>query len=179
MDKAKKKQIKKVATWVLLAALVAGLTAMPLLAKAEAEADGPTATVHSGKVTTGTVSTTLRGGGTLTTEDLATNIGSRQLTQILAKWGQAIRHAVECGISADNVGKIFLYLDGVGVRKLFFCKAQKWDDARAAAEIDRACGCRGAHVCGKQIGVGTVAQAVRALNQAQLLVDRVNGFVCA
>ena len=38
MDKAKKKQIKKITTWVLLAALVAGLTAMPLLAKAEAEA---------------------------------------------------------------------------------------------------------------------------------------------
>ena len=36
MDKAKKKQIKKITTWVLLAALVAGLTAMPLLAKAEA-----------------------------------------------------------------------------------------------------------------------------------------------
>ena len=35
MDKAKKKQIKKVVTWVALAALVAGLTAMPLLAKAE------------------------------------------------------------------------------------------------------------------------------------------------
>ena len=42
MDKAKKNQLKKVVTWVALAALVAGLTAMPLLAKAQAEADGYT-----------------------------------------------------------------------------------------------------------------------------------------
>ena len=72
MDKAKKKQIKKITTWVLLAALVAGLTAMPLLAKAEAEADGPVATVHSGTVTKGTVQTALHGGGTLTTEGIET-----------------------------------------------------------------------------------------------------------
>ena len=40
MDKAKKKQVKKIVTWSLLAALVAGLAAMPLLAQKEAEADG-------------------------------------------------------------------------------------------------------------------------------------------
>ncbi len=68
MDKAKKKQIKKVATWVLLAAVVAWLAAMPLLAKNEAEADGPVATVHSGTVVTGTVRTALHGGGNLATK---------------------------------------------------------------------------------------------------------------
>ena len=70
MDNAKKKQVKKVVTWVLLAALVAGLAAMPLLAKAEAEADGPVATIHSGTVEEGTVRTSLHGGGTLKTEDV-------------------------------------------------------------------------------------------------------------
>ena len=54
MDKAKKKRIKKIITWVLLVAMVAGLTAMPLLARTEAEEDGPKATVHSGTVETGT-----------------------------------------------------------------------------------------------------------------------------
>ena len=92
MDKAKKKQIKKITTWVLLAALVAGLTAMPLLAKAEAEADGPTATVHSGTVTTGSVSTTLRGGGTLKTEDVEDiNLPSGvKITEFLVKNGDTV-----------------------------------------------------------------------------------------
>ena len=67
MDKAKKKQIKKNTTWVLLAALVVLLAAMPLLAKAEAEADGPVASVYSGTVAAGSVSTTLQGGGSLKT----------------------------------------------------------------------------------------------------------------
>ena len=92
MDKAKKKQMKKITTWVLLAALVAGLTAMPLLAKAEAEADGPVATVHSGQVTTGSVSTTLRGGGTLKTEDVEdVNLPSGvKITEFLVKNGDTV-----------------------------------------------------------------------------------------
>ena len=69
MDKAKKKQLKKVVTWVLLAALVAGLAAMPLLARNEAENDGPVASVLSGKVEEGSVRTSLHGGGTLSVED--------------------------------------------------------------------------------------------------------------
>ena len=70
MDKAKKKQLKKAVTWALLAALVAGLAAMPLLAKAEAEADGPVASILSGTLETGSITTTLRGGGTLTSDDV-------------------------------------------------------------------------------------------------------------
>ena len=58
MDKAKKKQMKKVVTWALLAALVAGLAAMPLLAKEKAEADGPVASVLSGTVETGSITST-------------------------------------------------------------------------------------------------------------------------
>jgi len=69
MDKAKKKQIKKVLTWVSMALVVALLAAMPLLAKAEIEDDGPVATVHSGTVEKGTIHTTLRGGGNLTAKD--------------------------------------------------------------------------------------------------------------
>lgn len=93
MDKAKKKQIKKITTWVLLAALVATLAAMPLLAKAEAEADGPVATVHSGTVETGTVRTTLRGGGTLVTEgieevNLPTGV---KITEFLVKNGDDVK----------------------------------------------------------------------------------------
>jgi len=92
MDKAKKKQIKKITTWVLLAALVVTLAAMPLMAKAEAEANGPTATVHSGTVEEGTVRTTLHGGGTLTTEGIEdVNLPSGvKITEFLVKNGDAV-----------------------------------------------------------------------------------------
>ena len=70
MDKAKKKQAKKAITWALLAALVAGLAAMPLLAKEKAEADGPVASILSGTVETGSITTVLHGGGTLSSEDV-------------------------------------------------------------------------------------------------------------
>ena len=69
MDKAKKIQTKKIVTWVLLAALVAGLAAMPLLAKKEAEADGPVASILSGTVEQRTIATAISGGGTLSVDD--------------------------------------------------------------------------------------------------------------
>ena len=93
MEKAKKKQLKKITTWVLLAALVATLAAMPLLAKKEAEADGPVATVHSGTVEAGTVRTSLHGGGTLVTEgieeiNLPTDV---KITEFLVKNGDTVK----------------------------------------------------------------------------------------
>ena len=92
MDNAKKKQIKKITTWVLLAAMVVLLAAMPLLAKAEAAADGPVATVHSGNVEIGSVSTTLRGGGTLKTEDVEDVIlpTGVKITEFLVKNGEHV-----------------------------------------------------------------------------------------
>jgi len=92
MDKAKKKQIKKITTWVLLAALVAGLAAMPLLAKSEAEADGPVATVLSGTVSEGSITTSLHGGGTLRTEgveDVVLPTGVK-ITEFLVKNGDTV-----------------------------------------------------------------------------------------
>ncbi len=92
MDKAKKKQIKKIATWVLMAAVVAYLAAMPLLAKSEVEAQGPVATVHSGTVETGTVRTALHGGGNLKTKDVAdvTLPSGVKITEFLVKNGDSV-----------------------------------------------------------------------------------------
>lgn len=92
MDKAKKKQVKKAVTWVLLAALVAGLAAMPLVAKSEAESDGPVATVHSGTLEKGTVQTALHGGGTLVTEDVedVTIPGGVKIKSFLVKNGDTV-----------------------------------------------------------------------------------------
>lgn len=92
MDKAKKKQIKKIVSWALMAALVVGLAAMPLLAKAEVEADGPVATVLSGTVEEGSVSTALHGGGTLSTEDVEEVIipSGVKITEFLVKNGDTV-----------------------------------------------------------------------------------------
>ena len=92
MDKAKKKQTKKIVTWVLLAALVAGLAAMPLLAKNEAESDGPVASILSGTVEQGSISTAIRGGGTLSVEDteeirIPTGV---KITEFLVKNGDRV-----------------------------------------------------------------------------------------
>ena len=92
MDKAKKKQIKKITTWVLLAALVAGLAAMPLVAKKEARSSGPEASIYSGTVGSGSVSTSLHGGGTLRTEGIEdVNLPSGvKITEFLVKNGDTV-----------------------------------------------------------------------------------------
>lgn len=92
MDKAKKKQIRKITTWIMLAALVAGLTAMPLLAKKDAAATGPVATVYSAKVEAGSVSTALHGGGTLRTEGVedVTLPSGVKITEFLVKNGDSV-----------------------------------------------------------------------------------------
>lgn len=69
MDKAKKKQLKRYIAWGCLAALVLLLAVMPLLAKPEAEAEGPRASILSGTVQTGSISTALQGGGFLEAAD--------------------------------------------------------------------------------------------------------------
>ena len=92
MDKAKKKQMKKIVTWVLLAAVVAGLAAMPLMAKSEAEADGPVASILSGNVEEGSIRTAIHGGGTLEVDDTE-NIripSGVKITEFLVKNGDRV-----------------------------------------------------------------------------------------
>ena len=93
MDKAKKKQVKKIVTWALLAALVAGLAAMPLMAKNEAEADGPVASILSGKVEEGSIKTSLHGGGGNLEVDDTENIripSGVKITEFLVKNGDRV-----------------------------------------------------------------------------------------
>ena len=68
MDKAKKKRIKKYISWISMALVVALLTAMPLLARKEAEADGPVASILTAQVSKGTIVSSLHGGGTISAE---------------------------------------------------------------------------------------------------------------
>ena len=74
MDKAKKKQLKKILTWASLALVVALLAAMPLIARQEAEADGPVASILSAEVKKGSISSTIRGGGNILAETVGGTI---------------------------------------------------------------------------------------------------------
>lgn len=72
MDKQRKKRIKRYLAWGCLAALVVVLAAMPLMAAGSSEDDGPIATIKSGTVESGSITSVLNGGGTLTEEDAVT-----------------------------------------------------------------------------------------------------------
>lgn len=68
MDKTKKKRIKKYVSWVCIVTFVGLLTLMPLLAGSGQVLTGPQASILSGTVTTGSITTALSGGGTLASQ---------------------------------------------------------------------------------------------------------------
>ena len=93
MDKTKKKRLKRYITWGGIAVLVALLAVMPLLAKNEAAADGPTASVLSAQVTLGDIPQVLRGGGTLENkaeQDVNIPTGVK-ITEFLVKNGDTVK----------------------------------------------------------------------------------------
>ena len=92
MDKARKKNIKRIIALVCVVCVVALLAAMPLIAKQDPEEDGPKASILSGSVTTGSINTELIGGGTLTEEDAVTISvpAAVKLTEFLVSNGQTV-----------------------------------------------------------------------------------------
>ena len=92
MDKAKKTKLKRIIAAVCAVAVVAVLAAMPLIAKNEAEKDGPQASILSGTVQMGSIDTELIGGGQLTEEDAITVKipASVKLTRFLVSNGQTV-----------------------------------------------------------------------------------------
>lgn len=92
MDKAKRKRIKRYLTWAAMAGVVLVLTVMPLLAKQEAQAEGPRASILSGTVKTGSVGTALHGGGNLEAGE-AENVKLPEgvkITEFLVKNGDVV-----------------------------------------------------------------------------------------
>ena len=92
MDKAKKTKLKRIIAAVCAVAVVAVLAAMPLIAKNEAEKDGPRASILSGTAQMGSINTELIGGGQLAEEDaISVKIpASVKLTRFLVENGQAV-----------------------------------------------------------------------------------------
>lgn len=93
MDKTRKKRIKRYIAWGCAAALVVVLAVMPLLAAENAEDSGPVSTIKSGTVSTGSIATTLCGGGTLTESDAIdiTIPAGVKLTEFLVQNGDAVK----------------------------------------------------------------------------------------
>lgn len=92
MEKTQKKRIKRYLLWGGAAVLVAILALMPLLAKNGGTSDGPTASIITTTVETGTISSSLRGGGTITvdgTEDVTIPSGVK-ITEFLVKNGDYV-----------------------------------------------------------------------------------------
>lgn len=92
MDNQKKRQIKKVIGWVCLALIVAFLAVNALISGGKTEKEGQTASILSGRVTTGDIATVIRGGGTLT-QEAAVQVripDAVQLTEFLVADGDAV-----------------------------------------------------------------------------------------
>ena len=63
MEKQKKKQIKKIISWVLILTLVAVLAAMPVIAAKEEPTSGPQASILSATAEIRDISDAVLGGG--------------------------------------------------------------------------------------------------------------------
>ena len=92
MDKAKKKQIKRIIALVCIAVVVVALAVMPLAAGSDEESDGPVASILSGTAQIGTVETAIKGGGTLVEEDAVeiTIPSGVMLTEFLVNNGDVV-----------------------------------------------------------------------------------------
>lgn len=104
MDKARKKNIKRIIGLVCAVALVVLLAAMPLIARQEPEQDGPGASILSGNVATGSIHTELIGGGTLAEEEAVTITvpSAVKLTEFLVSNGDAVTQGTPVA-SVDRV----------------------------------------------------------------------------
>ena len=124
----KKKRRKKVISWVAIALVVALLAAMPLMAKAEIRSDGPVATVYSGAVEKGSISTVLRGGGNLTTKDAQdVKIPSGvKITEFLVKNGDVVAK----GDPVARVDKVSVMTAIVEVKETMETLQEQIQDAR-------------------------------------------------
>lgn len=92
MDKVKKKTIKRGILGGLVALIILFLALMPVLARNEETADGPTASILEGTVSTGAISTNLHGGGTLESpeEEDITLPADVKITKFLVKNGDTV-----------------------------------------------------------------------------------------
>ena len=104
MDKARRKNIKRIISLICAVVIVGLLAAMPLIAKQEAEKNGPQASILSGTVTRTDLDTELIGGGTLAEEEAVTLSVpvAVKLTKFLVQNGDAVTEGTPIA-SVDRV----------------------------------------------------------------------------
>ena len=104
MDKARKKNIKRIVALVCAVAVVVLLAAMPLIAKQDDQEDGPKASILSGTVSAGSINNELIGGGTLAEESTVTVSvpAAVKLTAFLVSNGQTVTEGTPIA-SVDRV----------------------------------------------------------------------------
>lgn len=143
MDKAKKKRLKQYIAWVTMAAVVALLAAMPLMARKEAQNDGPVASILEGTVQVGDIQTGLRGGGTLSAGnamDVELPKGVK-ITEFLVNNGDSVRE----GDPVATVDKVSVMTAIVQVREsMEYIREEMADakDEKAASAVKSTAGGR-------------------------------------
>lgn len=97
MEKQQKKQIRKYIAWILLAAVVGLLAAMPMLAAGETPASGPQASALTAQAELRDISAKIMGGGTLTSQDALeiTIPAAVKLTEYLVSNGDIVAEGQE------------------------------------------------------------------------------------
>ena len=128
MDKTKKKRLKRYISWGAVAALVALLAVMPLLARREAAAEGPQASVLSAQVTRGDIPQVLRGGGTLENkgqQDVNIPTGVK-ITEFLVKNGDTVK----AGDPVARVDKVSVMAAITGVNETMDYLRDELEDGR-------------------------------------------------
>ncbi len=128
MDKVKKKRVKRYISWACMAAVVLALAVMPLLAKSEAEQDGPTASVLSAEAEYTSISTSLGGGGTLEAqgEESVTIPTGVKITAFLVKNGDTVTE----GTPLAKVDKVSVMTAITEVNETLEYLQDKLEDAR-------------------------------------------------
>ncbi len=143
MDKVTKKRNKKIVTWVALALVVALLAAMPLLARSEAESEGPVASILSGTVEKGDLDITLRGGGNLEAKDAqdVTLADGVKITEFLVKNGDLVSQGDPLA-TVDSVSVMTAILEIDETLDILQEKLEESKDEKVASTIKATAGGR-------------------------------------
>lgn len=130
MDQVKKRQMKKVLSWIVIVVIIGLLAAVPMMTKTNVEADGPHASILYGTVEKNTIETELRGGGILM-EEAGVEItvpGGVKLTKFLVGNGDSVA-AGDAVAMADRVSVMNAI---VQVQEKLDILAQQIEDASEA-----------------------------------------------
>ena len=143
MDKMKKKSLKRYILWGVLALVVVLLAVMPLMARQQQAEDGPQASILSTSVSSGSIRTTIHGGGTLEAGD-PENIeipADVKITEFLAKNGDMVSEGDPLA-SVDKVSVMTAITEIRDSMSTVRKQMESYSSEKAATEVSAAAGGR-------------------------------------